>query len=64
VQDALQNLMKNRTSLVIAHRISTIQHTDEILVLNEGQIVERGTHQSLMATNGFYKKLQEMQRLH
>jgi subfamily B ATP-binding cassette protein MsbA len=64
VQDALQNLMKNRTSLVIAHRLSTIQHADEILVLNEGQIVERGTHQSLMATNGFYKKLQEMQRLH
>ncbi|GAB4334390.1 MAG: ABC transporter ATP-binding protein [Flammeovirgaceae bacterium] len=63
VQDALQSLMKNRTSLVIAHRLSTIQHADEILVINEGLIVERGTHQELMNMNGFYKKLQEMQRL-
>ncbi|MDW8287710.1 MAG: ABC transporter transmembrane domain-containing protein [Flammeovirgaceae bacterium] len=61
VQDALQKLMKNRTSLVIAHRLSTIQHADEILVINDGQIVEQGTHQSLMQQQGLYKKLQEMQ---
>jgi subfamily B ATP-binding cassette protein MsbA len=61
VQDALNNLMTNRTSIVIAHRLSTIQHADEILVLQKGVIVEKGNHQSLMANDGIYKKLIEMQ---
>ncbi len=62
VQEALTHLMKNRTTLVIAHRLSTIQHADEILVINQGKIVERGTHHELLANeNGFYKKLNSMQ---
>lgn len=61
VQDALQNLMQNRTSIVIAHRLSTIQHADEIIVLHQGEIVERGTHTALLAQNGTYKKLCDMQ---
>lgn len=61
VQDAIFNLMKNRTSLVIAHRLSTIQHADEIIVLHQGQIVERGNHQELIALNGIYQRLYEMQ---
>jgi subfamily B ATP-binding cassette protein MsbA len=61
VQDALNNLMTNRTSIVIAHRLSTIQHADEILVLQKGVIVEKGNHQFLMANDGIYKKLIEMQ---
>lgn len=61
VQEALNNLMKNRTSLIIAHRLSTIQHADEIIVLQEGKIIERGTHDSLMKLNGNYTKLIEMQ---
>jgi subfamily B ATP-binding cassette protein MsbA len=61
VQDAIQKLMQNRTSLVIAHRLSTIQHADEIIVLNAGQIVQRGTHQELIAIKGIYKKLCDMQ---
>jgi ATP-binding cassette, subfamily B, bacterial MsbA len=61
VQDALTRLMKNRTSIVIAHRLSTIANADEIIVLNQGEIAERGTHQSLMAQNGIYKKLCDMQ---
>jgi len=61
VQDALQNLMKNRTSLVIAHRLSTIQHADEILVMDKGQIVERGKHDELIQQNGIYKKLCDLQ---
>ncbi len=61
VQEALFELMKNRTSLVIAHRLSTIQNADEIIVLHEGEIVERGTHTELLAKNGHYKKLNEMQ---
>jgi subfamily B ATP-binding cassette protein MsbA len=61
VQDALNNLMKNRTSLIIAHRLSTIQHADEILVMNEGEIIERGSHNELIAKNGAYTKLIEMQ---
>ncbi|MBB6001888.1 ABC transporter ATP-binding protein [Arcicella rosea] len=64
VQEALTHLMKNRTTLVIAHRLSTIQHADEILVINHGKIVERGTHNELLANeNGFYKKLNSMQEL-
>ncbi|MBI1768153.1 MAG: ABC transporter ATP-binding protein [Bacteroidetes bacterium] len=62
VQEALFNLMKNRTSLVIAHRLSTIQHADEILVIQQGQIVERGTHESLNSRNGLYKKLVDIQK--
>jgi ATP-binding cassette, subfamily B, bacterial MsbA len=62
VQDALTNLMKNRTSIVIAHRLSTIQHADEIVVLQDGQIIERGTHANLMQSSGLYKKLSEIQK--
>ncbi|PWJ60279.1 ATP-binding cassette, subfamily B, MsbA [Dyadobacter jejuensis] len=62
VQDALTHLMKHRTVLVIAHRLSTIQHADEILVVNQGQIVERGTHADLLENDhGFYKRLTLMQ---
>jgi subfamily B ATP-binding cassette protein MsbA len=61
VQQALENLMKNRTSVVIAHRLSTIQFADEIIVLQRGELVERGTHSSLLEKNGAYKKLYEMQ---
>ena len=61
VQDALNNLMKNRTSLIIAHRLSTIQHADEIIVMHEGEIIERGTHNELINLNGTYTKLIEMQ---
>jgi subfamily B ATP-binding cassette protein MsbA len=61
VQDALNNLMKNRTSVVIAHRLSTIQHADEIIVMQKGVILERGTHSELLKKNGAYCKLHEMQ---
>jgi subfamily B ATP-binding cassette protein MsbA len=61
VQDALNHLMKNRTSIVIAHRLSTIQNADEIIVMHEGQIVERGKHSELISKNGVYKKLCELQ---
>ena len=61
VQDALNKLMKNRTSLVIAHRLSTIQHADEIIVMQKGEIIERGTHAVLIAKNGAYQKLHELQ---
>ncbi len=61
VQDALNNLMKNRTSLIIAHRLSTIQNADEIVVLENGKIIEQGNHQQLMAHNGLYRKLIDMQ---
>jgi subfamily B ATP-binding cassette protein MsbA len=61
VQDALNNLMKNRTSLVIAHRLSTIQNADLIIVLENGKIVEQGTHIGLLEKNGLYRKLIEMQ---
>ena len=63
VQDALDNLMKNRTSLVIAHRLSTIKNADMILVLRNGEIAERGTHEELFAKNGLYHKLSTMQGL-
>lgn len=61
VQDALIKLMKNRTTLVIAHRLSTVIHADEICVLHEGKIVERGKHDELLALNGYYKKLHDLQ---
>ena len=63
VQDAINSLMKSRTSIVIAHRLSTIQNADEILVINEGKIVERGTHRELLQLNGVYHKLTAMQGL-
>lgn len=63
VQDAINSLMKSRTSVVIAHRLSTIQKADEILVINEGKIVERGTHSGLMKMDGIYQKLTAMQGL-
>ena len=63
VQDALERLMKTRTTVAIAHRLSTIKNADEILVLHEGQIVERGTHEELLGIDGYYKKLNDMQSL-
>ncbi|WP_149276121.1 ABC transporter ATP-binding protein [Pareuzebyella sediminis] len=63
VQDALEKMMRNRTSIVIAHRLSTIQSAHKIVVLQRGKIVEQGPHQELMAKNGVYKKLVEMQSL-
>ena len=61
VQVALENMMKNRTSIVIAHRLSTIQNADQIVVLNKGEIVEKGKHAELIAKKGVYQKLVEMQ---
>ncbi len=61
VQAALANLMKNRTTLVIAHRLSTIEHADQILVLDQGRIVERGTHKELLSVGGYYANLNKMQ---
>ncbi|MGY8759575.1 MAG: ABC transporter ATP-binding protein [Nitrospinaceae bacterium] len=61
VQDALHNLMKDRTSFVIAHRLSTIKHADRIIVMDKGQIVESGTHDSLLKNSGLYQKYYEMQ---
>ena len=62
VQEALENLMKDRTTLVVAHRLSTIRNADLICVLHEGEIVERGTHDELYALNGYYRKLVDMQQ--
>ena len=62
VQDALERLMKTRTTVAIAHRLSTIKSADEICVLHEGEIVERGTHDQLVAIDGYYKKLNDMQK--
>jgi len=61
VQDALNNLMKNRTSIVIAHRLSTIQHADQIVVIDKGEVIETGNHTTLMARNGLYRRLINMQ---
>ncbi|MBD0287159.1 MAG: ABC transporter ATP-binding protein, partial [Flavisolibacter sp.] len=63
VQDAINNMMQNRTSIVIAHRLSTIRHADEIIVLQKGEIVERGTHEELMQKQGYYYKLVQMQEV-
>ena len=63
VQEALENLMRHRTTVVIAHRLSTIKNADEICVMHEGKIVERGKHDELIALNGYYRRLNEMQAL-
>jgi subfamily B ATP-binding cassette protein MsbA len=63
VQDAINNLMKDRTSIIIAHRLSTVRHADEIIVLDEGKIAERGNHEELLAKNGIYSKLVSMQEM-
>lgn len=61
VQDAIDNMMQNRTSIVIAHRLSTIRNADEIIVLQKGEIAEKGTHEALLAQNGIYRKLIDLQ---
>lgn len=63
VQDALENMMKNRTSLVIAHRLSTIQKADTIVVMQKGEIIEQGNHEELIAKKGMYYNLVEMQSI-
>jgi subfamily B ATP-binding cassette protein MsbA len=61
VKDALYNLMTNRTSIIIAHRLSTVRRADKIVVLHDGEIRETGTHDELIQTEGIYKKLHDMQ---
>jgi len=63
VQESLTQLMKNRTSIVIAHRLSTVQHADEIIVMQDGKIIERGKHQDLLEVKGAYQKLVQLQNL-
>jgi ATP-binding cassette subfamily C protein len=61
IQEALEKLMKGRTSVVIAHRLSTVRAADQILVIDDGEIVERGTHRSLVVANGLYAALYQTQ---
>lgn len=63
VQQAILELMKDRTSLIIAHRLSTVKHADEIIVLHEGKIIQRGAHEVLMLQEGIYRRLVEMQEV-
>jgi subfamily B ATP-binding cassette protein MsbA len=63
VQLALEKLLESRTAIIIAHRLSTIRNVDEIIVLQEGKIVEQGNHEALIAKDGIYKKLVELQKL-
>lgn len=63
VQEALDKLMASRTSVVVAHRLSTIQNADEIVVIDKGQVIEQGTHHDLMAKSKVYKKLIEIQKI-
>ena len=61
IQDAMERLMRDRTTIVVAHRLSTIQHADRIMVIHKGKLREQGTHQELLAQNGIYKKLYDLQ---
>ena len=63
VQDALSRLLTNRTCIIIAHRLSTVRHAHEIIVLHEGEIKERGSHEALLRLNGYYKKLVDLQEI-
>jgi subfamily B ATP-binding cassette protein MsbA len=63
VQQAIEGVMKNRTSIIIAHRLSTVQHADEIIVLAKGKIVEKGNHNHLMQQQGYYYRLVQMQEV-
>src|SRR5690606_8316535 len=63
VQEAINSLMKNRTSIVIAHRLSTVKNADEIIVLEKGQIIERGSHSELIQKGGAYKNLVDLQQV-
>jgi subfamily B ATP-binding cassette protein MsbA len=63
VQDAINHVMENRTTLVIAHRLSTVRHADEIVVLQKGKIIQRGTHDNLIEQEGLYKRLVDMQEV-
>jgi subfamily B ATP-binding cassette protein MsbA len=63
VQDAINHVMENRTTVVIAHRLSTVRHADEIVVLQKGKIIQRGTHDALIEQEGLYKRLVDMQEV-
>ena len=62
IQEALEKLMKNRTAMIIAHRLSTVRHVDRIIVLNRGRIIETGSHAELMGRQGFYYRLSQFQK--